>query len=53
MFALFIKQSEPAMRTKLKGTKGYDEAYKVQDGVKLLELIMSIMCGVEDHLQNT
>jgi hypothetical protein len=52
MFALFIEQCEPPMRTKLKGTKGYDEAYKIQDGVKLLELIRSIMCGVRDHLQN-
>jgi hypothetical protein len=53
MFAFFIEQCKPAMRTKLKETKGYDDAYKIQDGVKLLELIRGIMCGVEDHLQNT
>jgi hypothetical protein len=53
MFAIFIEQCEPAMRTQLKGTKGYDEAYKVQDGVKLLELIRSIMWRVKDHFPNT
>ena len=40
-----------SLKKKPKETKGYNKDHDAQDGVKLLDLMRSIVYGVEDHLQ--
>ena len=37
----------------IKGTSSYREVEAIQEGIKLLVMIRSIICGVEEHLQDT
>ena len=53
LFGLFLSQCEPRLRTKLKGMKGFQLATDAQDGIALHGLIRAVMCGVEEHLQDT
>ena len=53
MFALAIEQCYPALSKSLKGTSSYREVEAIQEGIKLLVMIRSIICGVEEHLQDT
>ena len=41
------------MRSKLEGTKGYEQVEADQYGITLLKLMEKIMVGVEDSLQQT
>ena len=42
-----------SLKTKLKGGKWYNKALIAQDAMKLLELVRSIVCGVEAYLKVT
>ena len=44
---------ETYLKKKIKGTKEYDKEYTAQYKTKLLDLIRSILCSVEPHLQET
>ena len=48
-----MDQCNISLKTKLKGTKGYTKAQNKQDGINILEIIRSIVCGMEAHLQGT
>ena len=53
MFYLEICQCSPVLINKLKGTSGYKEVTASQDGIKIFGMIKGIVCGVEEHLQET
>ena len=53
LFGVLINQCSPAMRNRLKGTKGYSDAHDAQDGIVLLDMIRMQMCGVQTHVQPT
>ena len=46
LYILFTDQCDTSLKTKLKGTKGYNKTHNAEDNIKLLELIRSIICGV-------
>ena len=50
---LFAYQFKPPLKTELKGTKWYDKSHNAQDGIKILELIRSVVCSVGVHLKGT
>ena len=43
----YVSQDQP------KGIKGYNKVHKAQDGIKTLDIIRGVVCGVEAHLQET
>ena len=51
LYLLFNDQCKTSLITNLKGTKGYDKAHREKYGIKLLELIRNVSCGVESYLQ--
>ena len=53
LYSIFTNQCEPSLNMKLKGNKGYIKYHNAQDNIKTLELITSIVCDVEAHLQGT
>ena len=53
LFGLFLDQCVKPFWMKLKGTKGFDAAEADQDGIALHGFIRAVMCGVEEHLQDT
>ena len=50
---LLTDQCKPYLKTKIKGKRGYDNAHKSQDSIKLPELVRSVVCGVKAHLKGT
>ena len=50
---MFNYQYEPSLKPKQKGNNGGDKAHNMEDVIKLLDIIRSIVCGVEAHLQGT
>ena len=44
-------QAVPQDQNKI--TKGYDKSHKAKHGIKLLELIGSVVCDVKAHMQGT
>ena len=48
---LLTDQYKPYLKTNLKGTKWYNKAHNSQYGIKHLELIIAVICGVDAHLQ--
>ena len=53
LYLLFTGKFNLSLNIKLEGTKGYDKAHTAQDGIKPLDLIRSVVCVVEAHLQGT
>ena len=53
LYSLFTHQYGPCLNNKLKGTKGCDKVHNAQDGVKLLGIVRSVVCGTELHIQGT
>ena len=53
LFVILVDQCSEAMRSKLEGTKGYEQVEAYQDGLFLLNFIKKIMVGVEESLQQT
>ena len=53
LYLLLTYQCKLSINTKLKFTKGYDKPHNAQCGIKLMGLIKSFVCGVEEHLQGT
>ena len=45
LYSVFKDQCGPSLKTKLKVTKGYNNYHNAQYGIKLLDLIRSIICG--------
>ena len=48
---MFTDQYEPSLKTNLKVTKGCGKDNNSQDGIKLLDLIRSVVCGMGSRLQ--
>ena len=53
MWFLFNNQCKISLKIKLKGNKGHKKAHNAQDSVKTLEIISSVACGIEAHIQGT
>ena len=53
LYYLFLNQYSPPMIIELKSTGKFRDFETKQDGIRLLELIQEVMCGVEKYLQNT
>ena len=51
MWFPFNNQRKRSPKIKLKGTKGHKKSHNTQDGVKILEIISSVACGIEAHIQ--
>ena len=51
LFSILLDKFSEAMRSKLEGTKGYDQLEADQDGIAILKFTDNIMVGVEDSLQ--
>ena len=50
---LFTGKCEPSLKTKIDGTKGYNKAHNSQDDIKTLERIRSLVCCMEENIQET
>ena len=53
LYAIIIDQLSLEMRSKLEGTTGHKHFEEDKDGVTQLTVIKTIMCIVEESLQNT
>ena len=53
MYSLFPEQCKMSLKTKLKITKGHNKSHKSQAGIKLLEIIRSVIFGMESQLKVT
>ena len=53
LYSLLPDKCETSLKTKLKGTKGYDKVHNTKDGINPMELISRVICDMEEHLQGT
>ena len=50
---MFTDQFDMPLKTKLKGSKGYDKVRNVKDCVEILEIIRSVICFMGEYIQGT
>ena len=53
IYSLFSDQCKTFLNYKLKVTNGCNKFHNTQDGVKILKIIKSVICGMEAPLQGT
>ena len=53
LYSLFVDQYDPSLNTKLKGAKVYDKSHNAQYSIKLLDVIKSVVCGMEEYMKGT
>ena len=52
IYAILFNKFSPEMCSKLEGRTGHSQAEQDKDSIVILDTIKSIMCGIEDSLQN-
>ena len=53
IYSLFADQCKTFLIYKLKVTNGCNKFHNPQDGVNILKIIKSVICGIEAHLKGT
>ena len=53
LYSMFDDQCSPRMKTQVKGSSRFKIIKAEHDDIKLLGIILEIMFGVQQHLQNT